>query len=545
MRHMFRRLLRLILLLLPGYVIAAVWIVWWLSPARPLKEWLIPGAFGQNHSSRINTSCTHAIAESTTNPLHPSVQIANPDIHFNMGHVEAANWRIDLGSGQVYPDSKGDRGLFLSPDLRYDADYEDDHWTIIDKNANQPWLTIPIPSGNRIEGLTRWFSYQPNGQLLALSHGHVAEIEVWSIANRRLAFRIQDAYYPWIFSPDGKLLAVTAADKCSVHVHDMETGEVVASSPPSELRVWSLAFSPREELLILHSYPNVERSLRIDVWRPRQQTSGGSFSIQFDRTPARAFQHGINFSADGRLVFFSWATRGYLHDLDAQPPQCLDNIVGAKSADLVVAPLDGGVSLLDRANHVWTIRDVAGGNVRTSRNYQIDTICASPQVSPNNHFIAIGERGLDRFDKSIKDFLERHFDWRIYPDRDIRLCVLDAKTGRQTTEVASWEVNRWTPDGNHFWTSDTTYSPTGDLLGVTFRLWSVYAAPPPWWLWSLTAIGVVWYSHRIWRWRRVVPSGASERRGQTTDQHQHPPTAHRQPRTNIREPPTEPCTFAS
>jgi hypothetical protein len=130
------------------------------------------------------------------------------------------------------------------------------------------------------------------------------------------------------------------------------------------------------------------------------------------------------------------------------------------------------------------------------------TTCGVPHVSRDFRWLVLGEERSNS--NPVRRFLR---EWKIW-DRgdDLHLCVFNVSTGRFINDVPSLDVIRWTDNCDQFWTVDTMYSFQGEPKGVAVRLWSVYAAPPPWWLWSLSVIGVVWYVHRAWRWRRVVPT---------------------------------------
>ncbi len=125
-----------------------------------------------------------------------------------------------------------------------------------------------------------------------------------------------------------------------------------------------------------------------------------------------------------------------------------------------------------------------------------------PNVSPNEKWVVIGESWYSESDTMVNNVAR----WIGWPASDYfhhtHLHVFDLSDGRRINTVPVWQFAVWHPDGDKFWSIESKWSRPGRSDGVHCRLWSVHAASPPWWLWSLTIAGVAWYAHRILRWRR-------------------------------------------
>jgi hypothetical protein len=154
----------------------------------------------------------------------------------------------------------------------------------------------------------------------------------------------------------------------------------------------------------------------------------------------------------------------------------------------------------DRDDIRWVLRDAETDAVIASQNCDPKTYVSKPSYSGDRRWVTVSE---DRTDSSgdlprqIRKWLRRNFSgasWSIWlrgETRNTHLCIFDAKTGARVNDVPSWEVAGWTAAGDQFWTIDNIHAVDWKLCGVTCRLWSAWAASPPWWLWVLTGAGVL------------------------------------------------------
>lgn len=141
----------------------------------------------------------------------------------------------------------------------------------------------------------------------------------------------------------------------------------------------------------------------------------------------------------------------------------------------------------DRDGESWTLRDAETQAVIASNRCERATIVEHPKWTHDRRWMTIAEERPD----VIGDYLRRQVrEWlgqTWYAAPNIHLCVFDPSTGAMVNEVPALTAHRWTPDGEGFWTVDTTYSLDGKPSGARCRLWSARAAAPSVWLLLLTA----------------------------------------------------------
>ncbi len=145
---------------------------------------------------------------------------------------------------------------------------------------------------------------------------------------------------------------------------------------------------------------------------------------------------------------------------------------------------------IETGDKEWTLIDELTGSVVIRRPFWFYMSFEGPSISPTGAWIAIGESWYERR-SSIEQFVAETtglFSGSSQHNR--RLLVFEASTGRLLNLIPSWSTAHWSPNGNEFWTVDRMHAPKGFSTGVTFRLWSVHSAWPPWWLWLLTVTGV-------------------------------------------------------
>jgi hypothetical protein len=151
----------------------------------------------------------------------------------------------------------------------------------------------------------------------------------------------------------------------------------------------------------------------------------------------------------------------------------------------------------------WTLHDADSKTLLASNRCDAKTVVGKPTYTADHRWITIGEDRPHSTDNVILGYLKRWLHVSVAESEDLHLLVYDAAVGQRINDVPSWSVARWTPDGNSFWTADTSYSISGNPNGVSVRLWSPHAAGPPLWLLSWTLVGGIGALPRS-MWRSVI-----------------------------------------
>ncbi len=131
-----------------------------------------------------------------------------------------------------------------------------------------------------------------------------------------------------------------------------------------------------------------------------------------------------------------------------------------------------------------------------------NSIEGNPTMSRDGRWLAISEVYAVVPPKLLL-YLAHWFGISAEQIRQVHTRIFETMSGKKVNTIPSWDLHEWISGADQFWTVDTMFTSSQAPKGVTVRLWSVHAAPPPWWLWSLTIAGVVWYAHRVWRWRSI------------------------------------------
>lgn len=97
------------------------------------------------------------------------------------------------------------------------------------------------------DALIRYLDFSPDGQLLASAGG--SEVRVWNVDNGECIAILDHETWVWdvIFSPDGKIIASSAA---TVQLWDVDTGQCLKVLSVHGERVHALGFDPKGELLV-------------------------------------------------------------------------------------------------------------------------------------------------------------------------------------------------------------------------------------------------------------------------------------------------------
>ncbi|MFL5331502.1 MAG: hypothetical protein ACJ8C4_21640 [Gemmataceae bacterium] len=114
----------------------------------------------------------------------------------------------------------------------------------------------------------------------------------------------------------------------------------------------------------------------------------------------------------------------------------------------------------------------------------------SPDFSPNGRLIIAFENPSTKYQGPWwQKQLQRHLPASWWPPEDQNLVLWNAQTGRLINRIPGRQWMAWTPDESGVWVDSNR---SDDTAGEkVFELRSVVPPRAPWWLWAVTALGVV------------------------------------------------------
>lgn len=149
-------------------------------------------------------------------------------------------------------------------------------------------------------------AFSPNGNLLAIgsysNSESLATIDVWDVVTGRemcaFSFELSESTtgtaLPFVFSPDGKLLASRGASKQTIRLWKIPSGELAKEFFTENLVAWSLAFSPDGQHLAVGGWSHYPGSNAVSIW----DVASGRKLHEYSRFSADS----VAFSPDGTLL---------------------------------------------------------------------------------------------------------------------------------------------------------------------------------------------------------------------------------------------------
>jgi WD40 repeat protein len=267
------------------------------------------------------------------------------------------------------------RALAFSPDGRLVASLDESRVLgLWEAGTGKPLLPMPPQQSEAVLG----FRFAADGTLFS-AVGSDATVRVWTVTDgmkerrfrvgteetvrewERLGFRLGREFLPdgspspcFVYSPGGKLLAVTGADQ-AIHLWDVAAGKELRSLRGHRGQVGRLLFSPDGRLLVSKG---VDRTIRL--WDVRTGQELGHFRGAENESAS------FRFSPDSKVLLWRWGD--VLHQWDVAGREELHRFAGAGDQYLAAEFLrDGKALALTRhgAVHVWDL--VAGQELRTLR----------------------------------------------------------------------------------------------------------------------------------------------------------------------------------
>jgi hypothetical protein len=435
---MLRRLVRILGRSLPALIVGATWLAWWIIPERPLRTCPLG---------------TTDYCEPTLRPANGQWAIIVPS---NRGIPSGHDFvlRFDPVQGRVERMPTPHRVHDVrAPDASLWA------WSDIDGRIhvaslpdNRPLLTTPPDRKRPI----RWFQISPDGRWLLVNNETNERIDVWDVANGTKCATLADE--------GGTIWCI-----------------LCGFSSPDRMRVpWLDQTQPR---------------VRATVY----QLPSGSV-VETIEIPCEKGQKAYCPTDDSLLVVYGGPQRKKTAwDVSASPAH---QMVNMPRAEIMASP-DG------RFRVTWPVWSDVGEDWEVTNAVTGDVILRASDASGTKRQIMspYGFSADGRFLVFFRCLPATTFPawtptWFVnccralgYGQDRFSVVLCDPTSGREVRELPGINVVYIAPHGDRIWLLPEMQAGSQKIL----EEWPITPLRPPWWLWTLTAVGAVWYARCVWR----------------------------------------------
>jgi WD40 repeat protein len=520
--------------------VAAAWLWWDWAPMRPLTAWTAPEF--DTYTLRVSADASTLVTISPPPPVPPG-----DTWYTTRGPVRL--WDMATGRVRACIPHHGDKEAFqrLGPD---------GGWMLIHGQGAYEDLSLWDPATGRLRAQLRpdgevrpcfsRISVSPDGRLIAGDRPDGQAAEVWDGAIGRLVAECLGARECFAFTPDcRRLLAATpdVSDKAgwTAKLWDLATGREIFTLPGHHGPIDDVAVSPDGRWLATGARTNwlVYGPGDVKLWDAASGRLVADLQLgdRLDSNGQLLYSiGGLYFSPDSRLLM----TRGWGHklvwDISETPPRNRDDLIAVTEASD-----GGGESNLYSGNGPWYAPDghrwfvigpkgrsllIADEPISSPRPLALPTVSGvdsqvtffvDPVFGPDGQTLAVSVRAeVPSYAPGPRGLLDRILRRPTEMESLSVARLYNLATGGTIGTLpavahANYEVLTFTPDGRSFWTQrldeSVARSPRGTRL---FELWPVPSPGVPWWLFAVTAIGLLllifdWHRGRRGRTKRTAP----------------------------------------
>ena len=327
------------------------------------------------------------------------------------------------------------RGPRLSPDGRF----------IIGRTERENEVKLwEIATGEELDTIPVWnkghvgpdnYRFSPTGQTIVCQKDPARNVWLWSVTPPKQQALLDGFYSDLLFSPDGSLIALSAAE-APIRLYDAVTGEERRILQSDQSCVHSVAFSPDGRLLAADYSQGGKDEIRL--WN----VATGEVRAAIPFTNGSMIWRGgsLTFSADGKLLVWegdahhSFSGEAIVWDISAGSPA---EVCRLPSDTPRVIAFSRGLAIVDenplhgRTGLVADIRGWLAGLLGLQQSREVPSIAVADLAS--GHTV-----------ESIQDENLLGLGWREYDlAPDGRTLALQAKDG----EVQLWDVPFRKPSG--------------------------------------------------------------------------------------------------
>jgi hypothetical protein len=471
---MFRRLLRLIHVMLPAIVVAAAWAAWWVLGDGPIKI------------SRPNFPFRG------TNPQPGRTTIIERECPMGVEVRGVVYWRsYESGECIIDPELlRNNTAVITKDDNTLIAFKDESPVRLFDRATGQIRAELPpvhSAAYHRNRCVTK--------NVRTLAYGTTAgELIVVDVPTGQVVHRILDLQTPVGLSEDGRFI-VAARGRQTLVLRDLQTGNDLAQTPCQDTQdLVEPVVGPGGRRILLTTLLGYDAT--DEIWSsdpPGRQVLA-----------TRRWGSSADLCASGRYARIpssGKATERYW-DLAPWPSvEITSRLVFQKRGPMfsddgkwVVVSNESGTNL--------EILDAGTFTVHSTIPKRYDKSAA--WFDQDSRYVMVLDIST-QFDW-VNQLANRILEKPIVPTMMTR--VYDVATGSHLRTLASWGVYSITDDGATAWVkSNRTRGPHG-----VYELWSLTPPRPPWWLWTLTVLGLLALIYNIRRRYWPAANASAKRR---------------------------------